>query len=538
MPSPSPRSALSLADSVRRILSTCGLSLADVSRASFRSENRLAHIPHTFYSSLRKQSFSPSLYQLHSLSLLSGYRLVDWLALFGFSLDHISYFQVYFPSLRTVQIDSTVYRPEIVAPGLSDLKEADFGAPLTPLSQWIALSAVRRTQPPSRRAERAFRYLKIGSHDALAYPDLLPGSIVRVKDDPSALRRIRSGKHTGRTLFLVRHSRSYTCSRLLRSGTDKIVLCSRQLPYAPHELAVDTEAEVVGTVDLEFRPIERFEKPVVSARLERHRQPGSPMQSPPPQNVGEYIQLARKSCGISFREAAARTRVIARTLGDPRYYCSPAALSDYETRKSAPRHVHKLISVCAAYVARFSELLDISGAPFHTGGDRPMPSDFLRNRGVVDHSANSSRFLREVERRFGPLPWFLRSAGHTLFRAASVSPRDLFWVGDMPEPKYSCIAGARLLIVDRRRKRPRASLSCPSWAQPIFVLQKRGGSHVWGFCRLDNGVLSLYAPAQHAKPLRLRSGVDAEVVGRVIGMIRSLGKPVASSRLRTGRVAG
>ena len=36
----------------------------------------------------------------------------------------------------------------------------------------------------------------------------------------------------------------------------------------------------------------------------------------------------------------------------------------------------------------------------------------------------------------------------------------------------------------------------------------------------------------------LRLERDAEVVGRVIGMIRSLGKPVVSSRFRTGRVAG
>ena len=516
---------MSLADSVRQILATRGLSLADVSRASLQSQNPLARIPHTFYSSLRKRSFSPSLYQLHSLSLLSGYRLIDWLSLFGFSLDHVSHFQVYFPSLRTVEIDSTVYRSEIVAPGLSDLKEPDFAAPLTPLSQWIALGTVRRIELPSRRSGRAFCYLKIGSHDAFAYPDLLPGSIVRVKHDPSALQRIRPGRHSGRALFLVRHSRGYTCSRLLRSGTDKIVLCSRQLPYAPQELTVDAEAEVIGTVDVEFRAIERFEKPVVSARLERYRQPGSPRQSPPPQNVGTYLQRARRKCGISFREAAARTRIIARALGDSRYYCSPAALSDYETRKSAPRHIHKLISLCAVYVVRVSELFDICGAPLRARDNRPMPPDFLGKRGMPGNSAKSSRFLREVEKRFGPLPWFLRSAGHTLFRAASASPRDLFWVGDKPEPKYSCTAGAQVLLVDRRQKRPRVSLSSPSWAQPIFVLQKRDGKHVWGFCRLDNGVLHLYALAQHAKVLKLRNGVDAEVVGRVIGMIRSLGKP-------------
>src|ERR1700692_4551441 len=111
---PSVQSSSSLADRVRGILSTRGLSLADLSRAS--RDNRLGHIPHSFYSSLRKRSFSPSLYQLHSLSALSGYRLVDWLALFGISLDDVSRFQVFFPSVRTVELDTRIYHPDALLP--------------------------------------------------------------------------------------------------------------------------------------------------------------------------------------------------------------------------------------------------------------------------------------------------------------------------------------------------------------------------------------------------------------------------------------
>jgi hypothetical protein len=54
------------------------------------------------------------------------------------------------------------------------------------------------------------------------------------------------------------------------------------------------------------------------------------------------------------------------------------------------------------------------------------------------------------------------------------------------------------------------------------VLQKRGGSYVWGFCRLENGTLSLCHPAQRAKSVRFRKGIDAEIVGRVVGVIRRL----------------
>jgi hypothetical protein len=520
---PSRQAISSLADSVRIILSTRGLSLADVSHASRTPENRLAHIPHSFYSSLRKRSFSPSLYQLHSMSKLSGYRLVDWLALFGISFDEVSRFQASFSSPRTVELDATIYRPEVPVAWVYDLKEADFGMPLAPLSKWIELGSPRRMDSLSTGAKNKFRYVKIGSHDALAFPDLLPGSIVRVRHDPSVLERTPAGKSLGRTLFLVRHSRGITCSRVLRSEPGKIVLCSRQLPYAPVELSVGTEAVILGTVDLEFRLIAGIPKPVVSAKLERYRAPAPIEQASSAGNAGDFIQRARKACGISFREASSRTRLIARELGDRRYYCSPGALSDYETRKLAPRHIHKLISICAVYFACAADLLEICGASFEKSGARPMPSEFLNLTGSNRISrVRPFRFLREMERRFGPVPWFLRRAGSSLFSLPNVSPRDLFWVGDSLEPKHSSFIGVQLLIVDRRQKRPRASLSCPIWAQPIYVLQKRGGAYLWGFCRLENGILALYSPVQRAKSVRLRNRVDAEVVGRVVGMIRKL----------------
>lgn len=521
MPLPPGQPSSSLADRVRSILSTRDLSLADLSRES--RGNRLGHTPHSFYSSLRKRSFSPSLYQLHTLSTVSGYRLVDWLSVFGISLDDVSRFQVFFPSLRTVELDARAYHPDAPIPLLYDLKEADLSTPLAPLSQWVAIGSRHGVYSVSRTAKRTFRYVKVGSHDAFAFPDLLPGSIVRMSDDFSALRRAPIGKAPGRTMFLVQHNKGITCSRLSRSESDTIVLCSRQLPYAAMELTRGTEGVVLGAVDLEIRSLVTVQKPVVSAAWERYRAP-SPLSRPlPAPNAGNLIQRARKACGISFREASERTRVIARELGDRRYYCSPGALSDYETRTLAPRHVQKLISICAVYFASAANLFEACGAGLDAAGIHAMPRDFLNfSPGKRTSAREPSRFLGEMEKRFGSLPFFLRTAGSSMFGMPNVSLRDVFWVGHSQPPKYSCLAGVQFLIVDRRRKRPRASLSSPNWAQPIYVLQRRGGTYLWGFCRLENGVLSLCSPAQRAKSLWLRNGVDAEVVGRVVGVIRKL----------------
>jgi hypothetical protein len=116
----------------------------------------------------------------------------------------------------------------------------------------------------------------------------------------------------------------------------------------------------------------------------------------------------------------------------------------------------------------------------------------------------------------------LWSSGSSLFGLPNISLRDVFWVGDTPKPKHSSFAGVQLLIVDQRQKRPRASFSSPFWAQPLYVLQRRGGAYLWGFCRLENSTLVLYMTVHRGKSMQLRNRVDAEVVGRVVGIIRKL----------------
>ena len=310
---PSVQSSSALADRVQRILASRGLSLANLSRAS--GSNRPGHIPHSFYSSLRKSSFSPSLYQLHSLSRLTGYRLVDWFALFGVSLEMCRGFKCSFhrsgPS-RSTQ-GSIMHR--LRSPGCMTSKKQTFRRHSLPSASGSRLA--RGARPvPSLAAREDLPLREDWIHDVLAFPDLLPDSIVRVSNDFSALNRTPIGKTPGRTIFLVRHSKGITCSRLLRSETNTIVLCSRHLPYAPIELIAGAEADVLGAVDNEIRSVAESRKPVVSAALERYRRPSPLSQLLPPRNAGEFIQRARKACGISFREAAERMRVIARALGD------------------------------------------------------------------------------------------------------------------------------------------------------------------------------------------------------------------------------
>jgi transcriptional regulator with XRE-family HTH domain len=512
-----------LAERIRSILALRGLSLADVSRASrsLARSNRLCFVPHNFYSSLRKQSFSPRLEQLLALSTVSGYRLIDWLAVFGFSLDDVPRFQISLPALRTVELDHNIYQPRTAVPWLYDLKEIDFSVPFIPLSQWLAVGPARRSDSLSNAT---YRYVKIGSEDAFAFPDLLPGSIVRVSREGAALEG-KSVGHTGENgLFLVEHSSGLTCSRLDRPELRKLVLCSRQLPYAPVELHEGTEAVVLGVADIEIRPLNRTEKPVVSGRLGRFWTPAPLPKYSPVNDVGELIRRARKRSGLSFREASKRTRSIAKELGDSRYYCSSAALSDYEARKLPPRHIHKLVSTCAVYFANAAELLEAAGARLDKGGQLPMPDELVKiTVGSRSLSLKSSRFLSEMERRFNRLPYFLHAALSHLFGLKDLSVRDVFWAGGAHGSIHSYSAGALFLVVDRKQKIPRPSLSSPMWAQPAYVLQRRDGGYLWGFCSLQNRILIVRACTAGSPQLeRLRNHVDADVIGKVVGIVRTL----------------
>jgi hypothetical protein len=99
------------APQVREILSTRGLTLQDVCRKSveiFGSSSPFC-VPHNLYFDLAHAVSIPTIFQTLALSHITGYRLSDWLAVFGFELDAIARLQLRVPRQQTTILDSTVY---------------------------------------------------------------------------------------------------------------------------------------------------------------------------------------------------------------------------------------------------------------------------------------------------------------------------------------------------------------------------------------------------------------------------------------------
>jgi transcriptional regulator with XRE-family HTH domain len=528
MPRSDWKQSSALTKRIRAILSSRGLTVADVSRLSSlpHSGRRHEHVPHNLYEAIQKRDFSPGLFQLSALAETSGYRLVDWLSVFGIAMD-VARLQAVLPALKTSELDTRRYQPDTRIHWFRDIQDPVFSESFVPLSQWIGATSPIRIDRAGSSGNHSFRYLKIGSKDNYAFPDLLPGSIVRFKTGTNVHEQIPLGKIPHDVFFLVEHGKGLICSRLCRPKPNSIVLCSRDLPYAPMELELGTQASVLGVADLEIRPMTRVQPPQVSSDSCQFWTPTPLSPQMPTQHVGTFIRNARKRAGITFRMASQRTRHVAELLDDHRYFCSPGSLSDFEANVFPPRQIRKLISICAVYFASVSEAMKAAGVDLDKAAHVPIPSELMPGNATNSRSEGltmQSVFMNEMKRRFLELPLFLEDALPSIFELPKLSVRDVFWVGDQVRFFHQFLTGARFLVVDRKRKIPRTSLKATVREQPLYVLQRRNGTCFCGSCSLHDNYI-VVRPWIHGMPkiMKLRNRMEIEVVGQVTGVVRQFG---------------
>ncbi len=522
-----PPNAPNVVERVRSILASVGLTL---SQASQRAANVFGHsspffFPHTLYYQLRRESFSPSLHQVFALSAISGYRFSDWLRVFGFNLEDLATLQVSLPSKRTILLDSSwtdsqawVWWPR-ARPHKTPVPA------IAPLAELLELSTRKRIG--SLQQESHCLYAKIGTEDALAFPDLLPGSIVRVNPEASSLLSQKSRQPSER-MFLIEHSKGLFCCKVRVIGGRLLVPISTLSSYAQAELALADQVRVLGTLDLEIRPLSRPEPPAIPAGLARQWQP-QPLLSAA--QLGELLRYRRENHDRSLREASELSRRIAGLLGDERYLVSASSLCDYELGRAIPRDFHKAVTICLIYGVEFRRVLQTMGIPLERAGAKPMPDDFMLG-GTEDtddvqtadtEAADQSGFLSGLLREYGEIPFFLRNAIAPLSGLEASSFEQVFWVGGEKDPLYPYLENGLLVLVNHRKKRPSHPISKPVWQQPVYMILKRDGVYVAACCGVENGTLVLHPyTTEFHRSERFRYRHDAEIVGQIIAVARKL----------------
>src|SRR6267378_1732986 len=200
------------AEQVRQIFSTRGLSLYRVSQQSTEIFGRSSrfYVPHNLYYDVADPSLIPSIHQMLALSRITNYRLYDWLAVFGFDLDHISRLQMLVPKQRTTLLDSSIYDMHAWIPWFADRPDKGPVPPIAPLGQFLASAGPRRAAELLALSKRRFLYCKVGEGDVHAFPHLAPGSVVRV-DERCSMELLSDGKdNVDRRFFLVEHGLGFT----------------------------------------------------------------------------------------------------------------------------------------------------------------------------------------------------------------------------------------------------------------------------------------------------------------------------------------
>jgi hypothetical protein len=515
-----------LADRIKSILASKRLTLHQASQASAALLGRGSpyYLPHNLYYDLSHGHFSPSLFQLVAFSRISNYRLRDWLRVFKFDIEAIPRLQIQFRSKRTALLESSVDDPNSRIRWFRSLHTGALPTDIVPLAHLLEWTEPRRLASLSAFHDGGLLYAQIGSEDALAFPELLSGSIVRVnpKITGEALKQVTAERSAH--LFLIQHARGLNCCHVRVSGRGRIGAISSQLPYARMEFRVPDEAKILGVVDLEIRNLVAPRQPLVAKSLAKRWNPD--LLSDHPSQLGPLLRRARLKMGLSFREAATRSRELADAMGDERYFTASGSFSDYETINTPPRHFHKVITFCVVYSLRLSEIFQILGLSLEEAGSEPIPELLTRRpSSETVASAEADRieqtgFISELAGELGGAPLFLRSSLGVLYGLPKLSLKDFFWIGGSADTVHPYLKGAVLAAVSRQKKKPNDCASKPLWQQPLYIILKRDGTYLCGCCNQENDTLIIhtYRGGIHKRE-ELRSR-DAEIIGKVLSVAR------------------
>jgi len=342
--------------------------------------------------------------------------------------------------------------------------------------------------------DQQFVYAKVGGEDAFAFPDLAPGSIVRVNPNIAADLVTNENSSISDRLFLVEHSKGFVCCRIRSLGDGIIVLSGNGLSYAQVELRCPHEARIWGAVDLEFRPLLLGQEAKVPKDLARR---WKPQRLSAHEELGQLLKSARERMNLSIREATAMIQTIADVQRDNRYRTSPSSLSDYELGNTPPRDFHKVITLCAICGHQFRTVMERMGVDLANAGTESMPDRYLSRSGpAADRRSRGdiigSEFMEKLLAEYKEIPLFLRDSLEYFSNSARVSADDFFWVGGDEDPLHPYLAKAFLLMVNRRRKTPLHFASKPWWQQPLYIILMRDGSYLACCCAVESGRLVIH----------------------------------------------
>ena len=524
-----PAAGVTLAERVERVLATRNLMLSEAAREIGLCYPRMPHyfVPHNFYYYLGLSGYSPKIEQVLALSHISKYCFADWLTVFGFCLDDIPRLQAEIPSTRTSLLDRTTYDQASWIDWFRDGARSFDPPAVAPIAKLLTPGHPCRVGSLLAPEPSPFLYAKVGRQDVFAFPDLLPGSIVRVDTRGISELLVNMLSKRSERFFLVEYGDGLICCRLHAKTKGRVTLRAESLPFAQTELQLDSEARIHGVLDWELRPCKTPQPEVPTASMQFLKAQLLPAAGTQP-GLRELLERARLRSGLSFREASEKSRWIAKELREERYFCAPGSLTNYEMGPRLPVHIHKILSICMLYSIGFWELLAAAGLNIDESGHEPIPDEIVgRNTTNSPQMTNGDKkqtgFLSSLITEFQEIPLFLFRSLSSVVGLHGLSVRDVFWTGGRTVSLHPYLKDAIFVSVNRRIKKPVFLKHKSLWEQPLYILLLRDATYLLAGCSLQGGTLVVHPFANgFSRPRLLRNGVDAEVVGKVTALFRRL----------------
>ena len=520
-----------LIERFRSLLAAKNLSLNAVSKETERifGASSLYFIPHNFCYNVAAHGISPHVCQVFALSKLTGYGFSDFLTFFGFPPDEIPRLQLKLHTQRTVLLPSVTYDKSRVLPylGAKILPHSlDHTGPFAKIASRSPFCSVAEIEARNRRS---FLYARVGNQDALAFPELAPGSVVRVDPLRSDIEADPAPNGGRRPIYLVEHLGGLSACHASLLGRDRILLTPPSLLFESFDFKLHDEAVILGRVDAEIRPTRDFQSPPRHS-CARSKYAGSfPRVLGPNPSLSELLRYSRERVGLNFRRAHELSQQIAIELNDSQFLISLGLLCDVEATSAIPRHVAKIFSFCVLYSIDLWSFLRAAKIPIQEAGREQIPRHFLDEK-IANLPVEDGRVgIREASlaeclaKAFGEIPLFLLIGFSSGLTGFALSASELYWVGHKEKALHPSLDGAFLMAVDSttRGRRPADSLGAEPWERPLYLLLLRDGRYLCGFCSFAHDHITLIPhPDCGVAPVRFSNGGEAEVIGQVTSVAR------------------
>lgn len=490
-----------------------------------------AHIRDALYAEIESGQM-PDIHQLAALARLTGYRLVDWLALFGYHADDILRLQLELHTEHTIVLPSTIYDSLVLTPWISqfdarvDLERTQSIVTVIAAMGHTSLGALDQLN------RRRFLYARVGRRDDMMRPRLVAGSIVRVDPTRTTVEPLGGP----RSMYLVQHLSGLSCCYVELQDDRNVILLPDEVSARVMRCRMGTEATILGAIDLELRQLEatlpNLSKPLREERHNSHTRLYDPMTERS-DRAGVYARTTRERIGVSFREAQTMTHQIAAYFDDKRYKIALGSLSDGETYDGLPRHISKIFSLCIAYCMDLWQYLRAGGVAVDELNGAAIPRQFLHDEDATVDSAqlmpmvlgsDQNQATESVIQRLGEVPFFLLLSVGSIIQQEQLSLDDVYVWGRRQPVLHPLLNGALLLLVNRRQRRvpdARAHLSLAE--RPLFLIRAPDRRYQAGMCAVDGGTMLVRPHSTSGMPVLAYPAGDVVVIGRITAVLRATG---------------